>query len=625
MLQIQNLYKAFPSKVVYSDANLIIHKGERVGLIGRNGIGKSTLFDIILDNINYEGNVNISNEIKIGYYSQDLSLDENLTVDETLFLPFAKLFEMEERMLELAYDFEKNAEEYERLYQEFESSGGYFITSNINSMISMFKLSNVLSQTVSTLSGGEKGRVMLAKILLSRPDILLLDEPLNHLDLEAIEWLEGFLNKFISTYIIISHDRFFLDNVCETIVEVRNKKIYKYKGNYSAYVKQSEHNYESLMNEYEKQQVEIDKYKKQIKQYRIWGESRSSEKMFKKAKELEKRLARIEVMDKPSNTDSDMRLKFNMKTKSGHNVIWLENVSIGYDDILVDNMTFDIYCNDKIALVGGNGTGKSTLLKVLANQMSIISGKLEYGSNVKCGYFDQIFETLDKQNSVIDELHADNVTLTTYDLRSHLAKFLFTNEDVSKSVSVLSGGECVRLSLAKLALKDCNVLLLDEPTNHLDLETREILEDALSNYEGTIIFSSHDRYFINKLSTKVFEISNNTLTVIDKRYEEYKVERDLSFDTIEVSNNSSKESYDIQKKVKGLEQKVKRIQDEVDKMHEEIKELELEKFNNEINSDVEKFQSLCDKIQNMNELIESKIIEICDIDDEIHLYNSKES
>ncbi|MFV0424961.1 MAG: ribosomal protection-like ABC-F family protein [Bacilli bacterium] len=616
MIQIQNVNKSFPGKVIYNNASVNIYKKEIVGIVGRNGVGKSTLFEMILDLIPYEGNIEIIKGLKMGYYTQDLVLDETITVNEILYKQFDHLFAMEEKLLELAHDFEKNQDEYEKVFFEFESQGGYFITSNINAMIKMFKLDNILEQKIATLSGGQKGRVALAKILLTKPDILLLDEPLNHLDLEAIEWLENFLNSNIETFIVISHDRFFLDNVCNNIIEVKNHNFYKYKGNYSKYLDDSEHNDLTIHNIYDKQQAEIKKLNEQIKQFRIWGNARDSEKMFKKAKELEKRLSKIEVIDAPT-IEKNMRLNFNYSFSNSQNIIWCENLAIGYDKVLIDNLNFDVYKGDRIALVGANGCGKSTLLKVLANKLMPLKGDINFATNIKVAYFDQIFEELDKTSTIKDEVHKDNVLLNNYQIRSHLAKFLFKNEDLNKKISDLSGGECVRVSLAKLSLQESNVLILDEPTNHLDLESKQVVEMALSSYEGAIIFSSHDRYLINKLANKIFEFNKNEMRIINKTYNEYIVERDLKFEV--EADEVVIYDYIVQKQIKSLKNKIINIEEEIGKKESQIKRLEKLKFDEDIYTCENSYNEILEEIKQCNTEIEELILETIKLENEIDM------
>lgn len=615
MIQIQNVSKSYPSKTIYDSASTTIYNKEKVGLIGRNGVGKSTLFDMITDLIPYDGNIEISKQLKVGYYTQDLAMDETITVNDMLYKQFDHFFAMEKQLLELSYDFEKNQKEYEKLFYEFENEGGYFITSNINAMIKMFKLEEVLDQEISTLSGGERGRLALAKILLNKPDILLLDEPLNHLDLEAIEWLEKFLVANIETFIVISHDRFFLDNVCNNIIEVKNKSLYKYKGNYTDYLSMSEHNDLTMYNMYEKQQTEIKKMKEQIKQYRIWGNSRDSEKMFRKAKEVEKRLARIDEIEAPT-IDASMRLKFNYSPSNAHNIVWCEDISIGYDTELLSNVSFDIYKDDRVAFVGANGCGKSTLLKIIASKLAPLNGEINTFSKIKVAYFDQIFENLDKSSTIIEEVHKDNITLTNYELRSHLAKFLFRNDELDKKISDLSGGECVRVSLAKLSLQESNVLILDEPTNHLDLESKQVVEMALSDYEGTIIFSSHDRYLINKLATKIFEFSKEELKIINKTYTEYVVERDLKFENNE--SISQDNDYDNQKRIKSIKKKIEKIEIQIDEKELMLKELNEKKFDEEIYNNGTKYNDLLKEIENVNHEIESLIESTIELEEEVN-------
>lgn len=615
MIQIQNLTKTYPSKIIYEDANLNIYDNERIGLIGRNGVGKSTLLEILVDSIAYEGNVNIPKDTKIGYYTQDLAIGSNITVEEVLYKPFEELFEMERKMLELSYDFIKNQDEYNELYESFERKGGYFISTNINQMISKFKLEDILSQNIDTLSGGQKGRVALAKVLLENPDVLLLDEPLNHLDIEAIEWLEGFLKKYSNKLIVISHDRYFLDNICNVIVNVRHKQLYKYKGNYSAFLKQSTHNLDTLKSEYDKQQVQIKKLNEQIKQYRIWGESRSSEKMFAKAKELEKRLAKIDVIDNPYLNDKDMRLTITTYKKSGYNVAWTDYLAIGYDDILIDNIKFDIYLGERVAFIGPNGTGKSTLLKIIANKLSPLKGEVELGANVKIAYFDQIFENLDKSKTVFEEIHSGNILLTNFQIRSHLAKFLFTNDELDKSVGSLSGGECVRVALAKLTLEESNVLVLDEPTNHLDLESKQILEESLIDYEGTIIFSSHDRYFINKLATKIFDFSDNTFTLLDMTYNEY---INLKQEVVEEKEiTEEKQSFTENKKSRSIKQKITKIEEEIELLSSRVSVLEKSKFDYDVYTSSKNHEEVESQIANLNNEIEKLITQTMELEEEL--------
>lgn len=527
ILSCKNIKKSFGIDEILTNITFHLNQYDKVALVGINGAGKTTLFRIITGELTTdEGSVTLYQNATLGYLSQeqDLSSDQSIyeeceTVFEDVIKTENQLREIEAKMNELSGDaLEQLMLTYSELQHQFESMNGYGYKSQINGVLKGLGFTlEELSKVINTLSGGQKSRVSLAKLLLRKPEVLLLDEPTNHLDINAVTWLEEFLRNYKGTLLIISHDRYFLDKIVGKVVEIENKKSEVYSGNYSFYAKQKAINRDIQYKHYLEQQREIKQQEAVIAKLRSF----SREKSIKRAKSREKTLDKVERMDKPIHINDEMHLVFQPKKVSGNDVLYADNLSKSYDHQLFDNVDLDIKRGDKIALIGANGIGKTTLFKIIMKHVPADTGQMTYGSRVQIGYYDQEHDSLSENKTIFEELSDTYPKMTNGEIRNTLAAFLFTGENVFKSILSLSGGEKGRVSLAKIMLSEANFLLMDEPTNHLDITSREVLENALSQYEGTLFFISHDRYFINKVATKVFELTPQKLIPYLGNYNDY--------------------------------------------------------------------------------------------------------
>jgi ATPase subunit of ABC transporter with duplicated ATPase domains len=537
-LNVNGLVKYYGANKLFENISFQIKSGERIGLIGQNGSGKTTLMKILMGLEEYQdGEISLRKDIKIGYLNQIPVYEKGVTTLQVLRMAFDSVYSIrsqmeacEHAMGQLEGDsLEKAMNSYARLLEQFELNHGYELDTRIDKITKGLQIDeNMKNMLFEQLSGGEKTRVILGKILLEEPDILLLDEPTNHLDLVTIEWLEGFLKEYKGSALIISHDRFFLDSVVGKIYELEYDHIEQYLGNYSYYVVEKERRFIIEFRNYQNQQRKIERMEQQIERYRIWGVMRDSETMFKRAKELEKRLEKIDVQDRPVAEKRKIRLKHTAVGRSGKMVLELADIRKSFEtrEILHD-INLGISYQDSACIIGENGSGKTTLLKMILGDESVDEGTIRHGANVIIGYLPQHVEYPDEEQTVLDyfaRLH----NLTNGNARSQLAKALFLQEDVNKKIKYLSGGEKSRLRLCSLTFEGANLLILDEPTNHLDVDSREVLEETLNEFEGTLLFVSHDRYFINKLADKVITIEDGTLHEYDGDYayyqEEYKKE-----------------------------------------------------------------------------------------------------
>lgn len=531
-ISFNSVVKNFGFKNVLDEFNLEIAKNDRIAIVGKNGAGKTTIFKIIKGMENIEsGTVSINKRKSIGFLQQiPPEFPIEFTVKDVLLTSFHSLFKiydemkiLEEKMSNInSLDIEKTMVQYGNLQEKFMNCGGYEIESNVAKICSAFNINdNMTNQAFSTLSGGQKTIVFFAKLLLEKPDILLLDEPTNHLDIKTLEWLESFLKNYPGTVVINSHDRYFLDNVASKILHLENGKGKIYHGNYSYFIDEQE---KELMNEFQdfkSQQKQILAMKDAIKRYRDWGNRSSNEKFFKAAKNLEKRLERMEMIDKPQLSKKILPLTFQQNSRSGKDVLFLDNLSMIYGDkIILDEALFRVNYGEKICLMGDNGCGKSTLLKIILGEIEPYDGKVMLSPSIKVGYLSQNVEFENEEETILDEFRRHFNGSETL-MRSTLAKFYFNGENVYKRISKLSGGEKVRLKFAELIQKDVNFLILDEPTNHIDIDTREMLEESLQEFEGTLLFVSHDRYFVNKLAEKVAELKDGKLTMYLGNYDYY--------------------------------------------------------------------------------------------------------
>lgn len=531
-LSLKDIAKSFGSDTVLIGVSLTLTDEMRMGLVGPNGAGKTTLLRIICGEISADSGT-ISMGDGAGYLKQEVSEGTQDTVWDTMLGVFSHAFALEERMRELEHAMEDAAgdetawqrvsREYERVTQAFEEADGYGYKSAINGVLKGLGLAeDVYDRPVCTLSGGQRARLMLAKLLLEKPKLLLLDEPTNHLDTDAVTWLEGYLKTWQGAVMIVSHDRWFIDQTCTHIADLHNGIVDVYIGNYSSFVSQRDEKRRLQQKAYEQNQREIARQKKVIEQYKAWGNSGGG-KNFIKMHARETLLNKMEKVDRPEGDHGRISLRLGTAARGSSDVLQMEHVEMAWQDTppLFSGIGLHLYKGDRAALVGPNGVGKTTLLRIAAQRLAPTQGNIATGTGVSVGYYDQLQENLDTRNTVMEEMRGDYPALSDGELRNILASFLFLGDDVFKPVSALSGGEKGRLSLLKLMLGQDNLLLLDEPTNHLDMDSREMLEDALCQFEGTVLFVSHDRYFINKTATRVLELKDGALNSYQGNWSDY--------------------------------------------------------------------------------------------------------
>lgn len=599
VLSCRNIKKSYGIQDVLKDVTLSVNEGDKVGIIGPNGEGKSTLFKILSKNITPDdGDMFIDKNKTIGYLSQHLSLQSDNTIYEEVSSVFQYLINLENKIKDLEikmkepYD-EANASYHEKLIKDYttsqelyENRGGYTYKGNISKVLKgLGFLEDDFSKLITTLSGGQKTRIALCKLLLQNPDILLLDEPTNHLDLEAIEWLEEFLKSYKGTLLVISHDRFFLDAVTNRTFQVINGHVNCYNAPYTKYLELKEKDYEAKLKAYNLQQAEIQRQEEIIQKFRSFNR----EKSIRRAESREKALEKIERLDAPDKEKGASKIQFETAVKSGYDVLHIENLSKSFGDKnLFNNISFDLKRGEKIALIGDNGRGKTTLLNIIMGKLKADSGKTILGTNVNVGYYDQEQSDLDQNKTILDEVWDAFPDLTTTKIRTALGSFLFTGDDVFKEIKNLSGGEKCRINILKLMLSQSNFLLLDEPTNHLDIPSREALENAILNYDGSMLIVSHDRYFLNKVINKIVELKETGMDEYLGNYNYYmeKKQNPSRFEVYEeVSNGKTKTQVKEEKKKVKLAQKEIRIKrTRLREVESSISENEalLEKLNNDL-------------------------------------------
>lgn len=595
LLQGQNLARYFGPTVLFENIQITIQDNERIALVGRNGAGKSTLLKILAGlEPTDAGSVAKKKEVTIGYLDQHSAVDSNKTIWEemlTVFAPVITLMKQaEQAAIRLADEatinnpkaMEAALKLYDTLQQEIHEKDAYGYESEIRSVLNGFKFyEEDLHRPISQLSGGQKTRLAMAKILLEKNDLLILDEPTNHLDIDTLAWLENYLIGYRGTLLVVSHDRYFLDKIATGVYEISRNTIHHYKGNYSFYLTEKEARLEQEMKQYEKQQEEIAKLEDYVARNLVRA---STTKM---AQSRRKRLEKMERMDKPKGDERSVRFSFHTKRESGNVVMTLEDCAVGYDQhILAKPINLDLRKHQAIGIVGPNGIGKSTLLKSIISDIPFIEGSVKFGSNVDLGYYDQELSNLSKNKTILAEIWDLHPTMNEKDVRSILGSFLFTGEDVEKTIPSLSGGEKARLSLCKLALEQNNLLMLDEPTNHLDIDSKEVLENALIEYDGTLVFVSHDRYFINRIATSILELSSEGSKLyigdydyyIEKKQEEAELaalllqeEKDTQTGTDEVVT-PVKTTYHTNKERAKMERKLSR---EIASLEAQLEEIEI--------------------------------------------------
>ena len=580
VLQVNGLTKSFSGTDILQNVRLEVQHRDRVALVGRNGAGKSTLLKIIAGEMTADsGDLIVPKDVRIGYLEQHSGIDSALSVWEEMMTVFEPLHAIEKRLRALEgqmadpavynnpHDYERVMKEYDALQIEFKDSGGYQYESDTRSVLHGMRFyPDDYEKSVNLLSGGQKTRLALAKMLLSKPDLLILDEPTNHLDIETLGWLEKYLVSYEGAILIVSHDRYFLDEIVTIVYEVSRKKVTKYTGNYSAYLDEKAKNYERDQKLYERDLSEKAKLEDFI-QRNIARASTS-----KMAKSRRKLLERTDWMDSPDGDEKSASFTFTIDRPSGNDVLAIDDLAIGYNGNAVSsNLNLRVYKQDRIAIIGPNGVGKSTLLKTIVKAQEPLAGSIRYGTNVQFGYYDQEQATLVGSGTVLQEVWDDWPMMNEKDVRTLLGRFLFTGEDVDKPVQSLSGGEKARLSLAKLTLQQSNTLVLDEPTNHLDLDSKEILENALDDFPGTLLFVSHDRYFINRIATKVIDVSSEGAVEYLGDYD-YFVEKKLEQQELDAENGtpqttthpSSKRTNEDDKELRRQERRLTRAIDELE-------------------------------------------------------------
>ena len=609
VLSCNNLNKSFGIDTILENVSFTVNEGDKVGIIGVNGTGKTTLFKILSGIYGYDsGDIYLGKGVEIGYLEQNTNFHSEGTIFEEVLEVFKDLIEMETYLRDLevkianessnpnSKKLEKIMNEYSNKLEKFSELNGYGYKSEAKGVLKGLGFSDEdMDKKINILSGGEKTRVLLAKLLLKNPSLLLLDEPTNHLDSEAIEWLEVFLKQYKGTVIIISHDRYFLDQVVNRVFEIHNKKLRTYNGNYSKFIELSKVEKELELKKFEDQQKEIKKQEESIDRLKAYGR----EKHLKRARSKEKMLDKVEVLDRPEMYRKKANIKFSPSVTSGNDVLEARDISMGYGDrTLFKNLNLNIYRGEKVALIGPNGAGKSTLFKIIMNNLQPLTGSVKLGTNVHVDYFHQEQKTLNLDNTIIDEIWNDHPQLTQTTLRTMLGAFLFEDEEVFKKISTLSGGERARVAILKLILSNSNFLLLDEPTNHLDIDSKEVLEEALLNYEGTLFTISHDRYFLNTVIDKILVLDESGITEYLGNYDYYiekkKQAQEMSIvaTTEEKTKTQLKDEKRKEREQREIEKKarVKRqnIEKEIEEVELKIEELDILMCQEEVYSNPEK-------------------------------------
>ena len=619
VLSCKNIKKSYGITEVLKDVTFSINDGEKIGFIGPNGAGKSTLFKIITGQMEYDGGeLYIDKNKKLGYLSQHLSLDNNNTIYDEMLTVFHILVNMEKKMADLEkkmntnYD-DKTIKDYTNLSELYNTRGGYTYRAEINKVLDGMGFKNEdYKKSISILSGGQKTRVALCKLLLIKPDILLLDEPTNHLDLNAIEWLESYLKDYKGAIITISHDRYFLDSITEKTYELIGGKVECYNGNYSNFISEKKKSYDTRLKAYELQQSEIKRQETIIARYRSFNR----EKSIRAAESRQKALDKVVKLDKPAKEKKPAKMIFETKIKSGNDIIHIENLSKSFGEkLLFKDVNLDMKREEKNALIGENGRGKTTLFKIIMNKISQDAGSISLGKNVNIGYYDQEQSDLHSEKTVIDEIWDTYPEMTVTEIRTVLGSFLFSNDDVFKKISDLSGGEKCRVCLLKLILSKANFLLLDEPTNHLDIMSREALEDALLQYDGTVLVISHDRYFLNKVVSKIYELNDDGLKKYIGNYTYYveKKKNPLRFQVQdEISKGKTKTQIELEKKKKREAQnkekekkeRIKTVENDISNLEEEMDNLNKMLCKEEVYSNPEKAADTNKKIEDVKDKLD---------------------
>ncbi|MBF7156438.1 ATP-binding cassette domain-containing protein [Bacillus albus] len=642
LLQVNALSKLYGAETILANIKLEVQTKDRIALVGRNGAGKSTLLKIIAGELSHDGGEIIKpKDVSIGYLAQNTGLETSLTIWDEMLTVFTHLQQMETKLRRLEQEmgkeenfsneaiYERLLVDYDQLQLDYKDQGGYQYEADIRSILSGLGFPAETHQTtISTLSGGQKTRLALGKLLLTKPDLLILDEPTNHLDIETLTWLEQYLQGYPGAILIVSHDRYFLDKLVTQVYEISNKESRRFVGNYSKYLDLKSALYEQEMKRYEKQQDEIAKLEDFVQK----NIARAS--TTKRAQSRRKQLDRMELLTRPLGDSKSASFHFDIEKQSGNDVLQVKDATIGYDeDPIIEHVTMRLTRGDSVALVGPNGIGKSTLLKSIVNKLPLLHGDVSFGSNVSVGYYDQEQANLTSSKRVLNELWDEYPLQPEKEIRTILGNFLFTGDDVLKPVSSLSGGQKARLALAKLMMQKSNLLILDEPTNHLDLNSKEILENALIDYPGTLLFVSHDRYFINRVTTTVVELSTEGAQEYLGDYDYYVEKKNEMIERAEFKQQEQQENqvpvqkivaqeklnYLEEKERKKLERqrtrKIEELEQNILQFEEEIATLEDQLCLPEIYADYEKASEITTKKQTLQEQLDACMAEW----EELHL------
>ena len=632
LIQLNNVTKNFVVNEVFSNVKMEINDKDRIAIVGRNGAGKSTLLKIISGEIDFDnGERTVSKDTTIGYLSQEFIVREDLSIYEEMITCFNEIIELEKELEKISYELtseniESNPgllDKYDRLQNQVLTHKDYHYKSKIDSVLYGLDFDKeVFDKKISTFSGGEKTRLSMAKLLLSEPDLLILDEPTNHLDMENVAWLENYLSSYNGAIVIVSHDRYFIDKVVNVVYNLEFGKLKKYVGNYSNFLRQYEEDYEKNLKEYVSQQKDI----KRLEEFVQKNIARAS--TSKMAKSRQKVLDKMEIIDNPRKDDKAANIEFRIKEQSGRDVLIINDLQVGYEEQVGQKYNFSVYKGDRLAIVGKNGIGKSTLIKTIAKKQKKLGGNIQYGSKVSLGYYDQKQAEFESSKTILNELWDEYPLMKEAEVRTVLGRFLFRGDDVLKIVRDLSGGEKARLQLAKLMLEKNNLLILDEPTNHLDITSKQVLEEALENYEGTILFVSHDRYFINKIANKVFDITEEGYNIYLGNYDYYlekreqeKIAKRLKEEKIAEVVVKEVNDYVLSKEEKRRIRKLERTRDElivqIDELESKIKRVNEELMKEEVYTDAVKTQEWNGKLKKLTSELEEKNNSWLEVEEEL--------
>ena len=621
ILQANKIERSFAGEVLFDNISLQVDERDRIALVGKNGAGKSTLLKILVgEEEPTSGEINKKRDLSLSYLAQDSRFESSNTIYDEMLQVFDDLRKTEKtlRRMELEMgektgaDLEKLMQDYDRLSEEFRQAGGFTYEADIRAILNGFKFDESMWQMkIEELSGGQNTRLALAKMLLEKPNLLVLDEPTNHLDIETIAWLENYLVNYSGALLIVSHDRYFLDKVATITLDLTKHSLDRYVGNYSSFVEQKEQKLLTEAKNYEKQQKEIAALEDFVNRNLVRAST------TKRAQSRRKQLEKMERLDKPEAGTKSAHMTFHSDKTSGNVVLTVEEAAVGYDDqVLSEPINLDIRKMNAVAIVGPNGIGKSTLIKSIVGQIPFIKGEVRFGANVEVGYYDQTQSKLTPHNSVLDELWNDFKLTPEVEIRNRLGAFLFSGDDVKKTVGMLSGGERARLLLAKLSMENNNFLILDEPTNHLDIDSKEVLENALIDFDGTLLFVSHDRYFINRVATQVLELSEEGSTLYLGDYDYY-LEKKAELEALaaaqaeavpaasmeEVTSNDYHLQKQNQKELRKITRRIEQLEAEMEELDQNIQAITETMHNTNNAEDLVQLQSELDQLTVQQEAV----------------------